>query len=146
MGVRQPLGCLRQIELDDLGRAGAHQEQRPDLRPAGQQLAGDTVEFVVTVGEARQIPFLEDGGREPWLREDHHAGGGLDQMSTRTGADDQEKCVLDLAMQPHDARQTAEHLALPPLAQHRPLTACRDGRNEGWRGLAHSTAYPAEGA
>ena len=48
-----------------------------------------------------------------------------DWMQVRAGAraDDEEERVLDLAVQPDDAGQPAEHLALAALAQHRRVRA-----------------------
>ena len=79
----------------------------------------DAVEFVVDVGESGEIALVEDRGREARLGEDHHAGGRLDQMRAGARADDEEERVLDLAVQPDDAGQAAEHLALAALAQDR---------------------------
>ena len=126
----QALRRARQIELDDLGRAGADQEQQPDVGPALQQLADHAVEFVVGVGQSGQVALVDDGGGEARFGEDHHAGGRLDQMRAGARADDQEERVLDLAVQPDDAGQPAEHLALAALAQHRRV-ACSRLRDAG---------------
>ena len=73
------------------------------------------------VGQAGQVALLDDRGREARLGEDHHAGGRLDQMRAGARADDEKEGVLDLAVQPDDAGQAAEHLALAALAQHAAL-------------------------
>ena len=77
------------------------------------------VELGIGVGEAGEILLLDDRGGEARLGEDHHAGGRLHQMGAGARADDQEEGVLDLAVQPHDAGEAAEDLALAALAQHR---------------------------
>ena len=79
----------------------------------------DAVEFLVGVGEAGEVALVDDRGGEARLGEDHHAGGRLDQVRAGARADDEEEGVLDLAVQPDDAGQAAEHLALAALAQHR---------------------------
>ena len=96
----------------------------------------DAVEFVIRVGQAGQIALVDDGGGEARLGEDHHAGGRLDQVRAGARADDQEEGILDLAVQPDDAGQAAEHLALAALAQDRPLAAAR--RRGGCRTAARS--------
>ena len=79
----------------------------------------DAVELVVDVGQAGEVALVDDRGREARLGEDHHAGRRLDQVRAGARADDEEEGVLDLAVQPDDAGQAAEHLALAALAQHR---------------------------
>ena len=117
--LRQPHRGARQIELDDFGRTGADQKQQLDVRPALEQLRHDPVEFVVGIGEPGEIPLVDDRGREARLGEDHHAGRGLDEMRAGARTDDEEERVLDLAVQPDDAGQPAEHLALAALAEDR---------------------------
>ena len=96
--------------------------------------ADDAVELLVGVGEAGQIALLHDGGGKPRLGEDHHAGGRLDEMGAGARADDEKEGVLDLAMQPDDAGEAAEHLALAALAQHRALAAAfLRARRSWWR-------------
>ena len=87
----------------------------------------DAVEFVVGVGEAGEVALVDDRGGEARLGEDHHAGGRLDQVRAGARADDEEERVLDLAVQPDDAGQAAEHLALAALAQHRRVAAATGG-------------------
>ena len=101
---------------------------------APDQLRHDAVEFVVGVGQAGEVALVDDGGREARLGEDHHAGGGLDQMRAGARADHQEERVLDLAVQPDDAGQAAEHLALAaldagPESRRTPRTAPRRPRS-----------------
>ena len=76
----EPFSRLGQIELDHLTRATAHQEQGADLRAPLQQLRHQAIELLVGIGKARQIALAEDRGAEARLREDHHAGGALDQV------------------------------------------------------------------
>ena len=63
-----------------------------------------------------KVALFQDRGGEARLGEDHHAGRGLQQMRAGARADDEEERVLDLAMQPDDAGQAAENLALAALA------------------------------
>ena len=79
------------------------------------------VQFLVHVGHPGQIAFLDDGGGEARLGEDHDAGGRLDQVGAGAGADHQEEGVLDLAVEPDDAGQAAEDFALAALLKHRGL-------------------------
>jgi hypothetical protein len=90
------------------------------------------VELLMGVGHAGQIAFLEDRGAEARLGEDHHAGGGLQQMRAGARADDEEERVLHLAVQPDDSGQAAEDLALAALLQdggvRQPVAGGRGGR------------------
>ena len=122
-----------QVELDHLGRAGPDEEQHLDVGAALQQAVHHTVEFVVDFGKAGQIALVDDCGGESGLGEDHHAGGGLDEMSAGARPDDEEEGVLDLAVQPHDAGEAAEHLALATLAQHRNVIAAGRGGRAEWK-------------
>ncbi|MDZ7631658.1 MAG: hypothetical protein U5K74_10005 [Gemmatimonadaceae bacterium] len=70
----------------------------------------------MAVGQAREIAVAEDRRREARLGEDHHAGGRLDQMRAGARAHHQEEGVLHLAVQPDDAGEAAEDLALAALA------------------------------
>ena len=119
----QAEGGARQVQLDDFRRAGADQEQQADIGAAFQQLGDRLVQFLVHVGHPGQIAFLDDGGGEARLGEDHDAGGGLDQVGAGAGADHQEEGVLDLAVKPDDAGQAAEDFALAALLQHRGIGA-----------------------
>ncbi len=116
---RQTLGGAREIELDHLGRAGADEKQHLDVGTPLQQARDHPIEFVIGVRQAGEIALVDDRGGEARLGEDHDAGGGLDQVRAGARADHQEECVLDLAMQPDDAGQAAEHLALAAFAQNR---------------------------
>ena len=112
--------------------------------------ADDAVELVVGVGQAGEVALLDDGGGEARLGEDHHAGGRLDQVGAGARADDEEEGVLDLAVQPDDAGQAAEHLALAALAQDRRVGAALPGAGRGRQrraaltgGAPAATAAPA---
>ena len=137
--AREARGGARQIQLDDLGRAGAHQKQQLDLGPALDQAGDDPVELFVAVGQAGQIALVDDGGGKTRLGKDHHAGGGLDQVGAGARADHQEKRVLDLAVQPDDAGEAAEHLALAPLLEHGRVSAALGHRLDG-NDRAHAAA------
>jgi hypothetical protein len=133
--AREPLRRARQVELDDLGGAGAHEEEEPDVGAPLQQPADDAVEFLVRVGEAGEVALFHDRGGEARLGEDHHAGGGLDQVRAGARSHDEEEGVLDLAVQPDDAGEAAEDLALAALAQDERLAAAA--------GLGGGRAQPA---
>jgi hypothetical protein len=115
----QPGRRARQVQLDDFRRAGAYQEQQPDIGAAFQQSGDRPVQLLVHVGHPGQIALLDDGGGEARLREDHDAGGRLNQVGAGARADYEEESILDLAVKPDDAGQAAEHLALTALAQYR---------------------------
>jgi hypothetical protein len=135
-----------EVELDDLRGAGADEEQEPDVGPPLEQPGHDPVQLLVGVGEPGQIALLDDRRGEARLGEDHHAGGRLDEVRAGARAHDQEKGILDLAVQPDDAGQSAEHLALPALAQDRDVAAARDeGGHRNGRVAAHPTS-PSAGA
>ncbi len=122
----------RQVELDDLGRAGADQEQQLDVGPALEEPRDDAVEFLVGVGEPSEVALFHDGRGETRLGEDHDAGGRLHEMRAGPRSDDEEEGVLDLAVQPHDPGQAAEDLPLAALAQHRGIgTADRSWLSRG---------------
>ena len=104
-----------------------HQEEQPDIRPALQQALYHAVEFVLRVGEAGEVAFVKDGRCEARLGKDHHAGRRLHQVGTGARAHHQEEGVLHFAVQPDDARQPAEDLALATLAQHRGVAAATVG-------------------
>ena len=73
------------------------------------------VELLVRVGEAGEVALVDDRGGEARLGEDHHAGGRLDEVGAGARADHEEERVLDLAVQPDDAGEPAEHRALAAL-------------------------------
>ncbi len=133
----EPFGGAVQVQLDHLGRAGPDQEQLPDIGAASQQAGHFTVQLGVGIGQTGQILFFQNRGAEPGFGKDHHAGGGLQQMRAGAAADHQEKRILHLAVQPDNAGQTAEHLALAAFAQHGGGAAA-DGRRGRKRG--HATA------
>ncbi len=94
------------------------------------------------VGHPGEVLFLEDGGSEPGLGKDHHAGRRLQQMRAGARTDHQEEGVLHLAVEPDDAGQPAEHLALAALLQDRRVAASA-GHGEGpAKGHAGTPAAP----
>ena len=119
----QPHRRSRQVQLDDLGRARADQEQQLDIRSPLQQPGDYGIQFVIRIRKSREVALVDDRGGEPRFGEDHHAGGGLDQVRAGARADDQEEGILDLAVQPDDPGQSAEYLPLAALTQDRPLAA-----------------------
>ena len=130
---RQPRGSTRQIQLDDFGGAGTHQKQQFDLWSTGQQLAHNPVEFGVGIGQAGQIPLINDGRGKARFGKNHDAGGRLDQMGAGARTHDQKKRILNFAVQPDDAREAAEHLMLSTFAQHRRITAAACGIHGNWK-------------
>jgi hypothetical protein len=104
-----------EVELDHLGRAGADEEQQLDVGPALEQPVTTRSSSALASASPGEIALVDDRGGEARLGEDHHAGGRLDEMRAGARADDQEEGVLDLAVQPDDAGQPAEHLALAAL-------------------------------
>ena len=112
----QTLRGAREVELDDLGRARAHQEQGADARALRQQFVDHAVELFVRIGQTREIALANDGGAKAGLRKNHHAGRGLQQVRAGPRAHHQEERVLQFAMQPDDAGQPAEDFALAALA------------------------------
>ena len=135
---RQPACGARQIELDDLGRARADEEQQLDLRAAREEAIDHPVELLVAVGHAGEVALLDDCGGEARFGENHHACRRLEQMRAGARADDEEEGVLDLAMEPDDAGEAAEDLALPPFAQDR--GAIGAGRCDGGKRRGHAVA------
>ena len=108
----------RKIKLDHFRWAGPHQEQHADIRPALDQARYHAVQFFIRVRQPSEITFFNDGGRETGLGENHDAGGGLQQMRAGAAADHQEKRILNLTMQPDNAGQAAENLALTAFPQN----------------------------
>ena len=78
--VVKPLCRPGQVQLDHLTGAGSHQKQGADLWSPLQQFPGHTVQFLMGVRQARQIPLAENGGAKTGFGKDHHAGGALDQV------------------------------------------------------------------
>ncbi len=137
-GAVEAAGGALQVELDDLGGAGAHEEEGADVGAALQQAGDDAVEFLVGVGEAGEVALLHDGGGEARLGEDHHAGRRLQQVGAGARADDEEEGVLHLAVQPDDAGEAAEDLALAALLDDGGVgAASRAGTGEGVGGGCH---------
>ena len=122
----QALGGARQIELDDLGGAGADEEELPDAGPALQHAGDLALEFLIGVGEAGEVALLEDRGPEARLAEDHHARRRLQQVGAGARADDEEEGVLHAPVQPDDAGQAAEDFALAALPENRGFLAGTD--------------------
>ena len=115
-GPGQPQRGAGQVELDDLGRTGADEKQQTNVGPPRNQLRHDAVEFVVGIGQSGEILLFHDRGGKSRLGEDHHAGGGLDEMRAGARPHHQEESVLDLPVQPDNARQSAKHFALAAFA------------------------------
>ena len=103
VSAREPGRRSAQIDLDDFRGAGADEEQQLDVRTPLEQPRDDAVDLVVDVGHAREIALLQDGRGEARLGENHHAGGGLNEMGAGARSDDKEEGVLDFAMQPNNA-------------------------------------------
>ena len=139
-----PLRRLAEVELDDFAGARTDEKQQLDLGAAGQQLPDDLVEFVIGIGKAGEIAFLDDRRAEARLGKDHDTRGGLQQVRAGAAADDKEKRILDLAMQPDDAGEAAKHLALAAFAKHGHFGA--GGRSECRRHAATAADVSARGA
>ncbi len=86
------------------------------------------LEFLLRVGEPGEVALLEDRGAEARLGEDHHAGGGLQEVRAGARADHKEEGVLHLAVEPDDPGQPAEHLALAAFLEDGRVAAARGGR------------------
>ncbi len=112
VGRVQPFRRAREVQLDHLGRAGADEEQLPDVRAAGEEARDFAVKLGIGVGEAGKVLFFENRRAEARFGKDHHPGGGLQQMRAGAAAHHQKEGVLHLAVQPDDPGQAAEHLAL----------------------------------
>ena len=115
-----------QVDLYHLGRTRADEEQELDVGAAFEKPRDDSVELVVDVGDAGQIPLVENCGGETRLGENHHAGRGLNEMGASARAHNQKERILDLAMEPDDSGEAAEHLTLPTFLQHRRRCAAVD--------------------
>jgi hypothetical protein len=145
VGPGQALGGPLQVELDDLRRTRPDQKQQLDVGPARQQLSDDPVELVVGVGQPGQVAVVDDGRGEARLGEDHHAGRRLQQVRAGARAHDEEEGVLDLAVQPDDAGETAEHLALAALVHDGQLAGLDGHRLDRERAVVHAVS-PGIGA
>ncbi len=65
-------------------------------------------QLLMSVGETGEVLLFENRGAESGFGEDHHPGGGLQEMGAGAAAHDEEEGVLHLAVQPDDPRQAAE--------------------------------------
>ena len=120
-------GSPVEVELDDLGRAGADEEQLADVGAAGEEAVNLAVKLGLGIDEAGEVFFFEDRGAETGFGEDHHASGRLQEVGAGAAAHDEEERVLHLAVQPDDSRQAAEHLALTALLENRSVGAAAGG-------------------
>ena len=138
----EALRGVAEIELDDFGRAGADEEQRADFRTPRQQPVDHAGELRMAIGQTRQIALFDDRRGKARLGEDHHARCRLEQVGACARANDEEECILHLAVQPDNAGQTAEDFTLAAFAQHGKAAVTRVfGSGEGL-GRAHA-ATPA---
>lgn len=131
-------GRPRKIDLDHFRWAGADKKQKLDLWASRQQPIDDGVEFIVNVGDAGEITVFENGGGEARLGEDHHARRRLDEMRAGARADDEKERVLNLAVQPDDAGQSAEYFALAALLNDGRGVAGAVGESRKGRERIHS--------
>ena len=111
----EPFRRLGQIELDHLTGAGAHQKQGANFRAPLEQIAYQTIQFFVGIGQAGQVPFPQDRCAEAGFGENHHSRGRLHQVGTGAGSHHQEEGIGHAPMQPNDRGETAEHLPLAVL-------------------------------
>ena len=93
MARAQPFGGAGKIQLDHLGGAGADQEELPDVGPPGEKPVDLALQFVLCVGQAGEIGFLQYGGAETGLGENHHAGRRLKKVGAGAASDDQKEGV-----------------------------------------------------
>ncbi len=128
VGGAEAFGGAREVELDDLRGAGTDEEELADVGAAREEAGDLAVELVIGVGEAREVLLLEDRGAEAGFGEDHDARRRLQQMRAGARAHHEEEGILHLAVQPDDAGQAAEHLALAALLQDRRVAAAAGGR------------------
>ena len=89
------------------------------------------VEFVLSVGQTRQILLFENRGSESWFGENHDAGGRLQKMRAGPASDHKKEGVLHLPVKPDDTGQSAEDLALTALFQNRKIAAAGGGLERG---------------
>jgi hypothetical protein len=129
-----------QVDLDNFGRARAHEKQQLDLGPARQKLIDDAIQFLVDVGDAGKIALVQNCRREARLGKDHHARRRLDEVSAGSRSHDKKKRILDFTMEPNDACKSAENFALPAFLDDLLRTASRDRNNPfvvEWRERVH---------
>ena len=125
MHLGQAFGGAGEVEFDDLGRAGADEEQLLDIGTARQEAGDFSVELLVGVGHSGQIAFFEDCRSEARLGEDHHACGRLQKMRAGARANHQKERILHLSVQPYDPGEATEHLALTAFLEDRRIaTGC----------------------
>ena len=148
---RQPPGGTGKVQLDDFRGAGPHQEEQLDVRAPRQQAHHHIVQLFIRIGQPGEIALLDDRRREARFGEDHHPGSGLHQMRAGPRTDDQKEGILDLAVQPHDAGQAAENLALAAFPEDRRVGAAvihrqrgRHDRGVGDRRIHDVTSRPSE--
>ena len=115
---RKALGGTRQIELDHLRRARPDQKQKLDIGAPFEQTGDHLVEFGIGIGQPSKVALINDCRREPGFRKNHDARSRLDQMGAGSRTYHQKKRVLNLAVQPDDAREAAKDLALAALAKN----------------------------
>ncbi len=94
------------------------------------------------VRQTGEVPLVDDCGGEARLGENHDTSGRLDEMSAGARADDEEERILDLAMHPDDARETAEHRMLSAALPHWRVdaAACLCAAELEWRHVVHDDA------
>ena len=114
----EPLRCLGQIQLDHLTRAGTHQKEGADFRPAGEQLLHEPIELLIGIGQTRQIPLAQDRCTEAGFRKDHHARSALHQVGAGAGSHHQKERIGHAPMQPNNRGEAAEHLPLTTFLQN----------------------------
>ena len=128
-----------EIELDHFRRAGADEEEHLDVRPALEKAVDHAIELDIDVGKACEVALVDDRGGKARFGEDHHAGRRLNEMRAGARADHQEEGVLDLPVQPDDAGEAAEDLALAALLENAVDRNIRAGPGPGrQRGTADS--------
>ena len=140
MRLVQAFGGAGEIKLDDLGRAGAHKEQLPDVGTARQQARDLAVQFGIGIGQTRQILFFKDRGAEAGFSKDHHTRRRLQQMRAGAAAHHEKEGILHLAVQPDDSREAAEHLALAAFLEDGHIAAAGGGGGGHARASASSRA------
>ncbi len=131
----QTFGGAREVQLDDLGRAGADEEELANVGAAGEKAFDFAFKFLVRIGQTGEVLLFENRCAESRLGENHHSGGGLQEVGAGAAAHDQEEGVLHLAVQPDDSGEAAEHLTLATFAQNRGVEAAGCGgvkAHAGW--------------
>ena len=80
-----------QVQLDDLARASADEEQLADIGATRAPPGHHPVEFFIGIGEASEIALLDDRGGETRLGKHHHARCRLQQVRTGARADNEKR-------------------------------------------------------